>query len=344
MKLLCYADLQATDGNEICFTKPTVSLQHYRVEKFFSDLRAIYDQHQCDGIIDLGDTTDDRSSIPVPTIEAIGSGLEQVPDSMWNIKLIGNHEQYLRNATVNVRRLFDHKFHVVSENEIFDLDGLAAFFCSYPADYTKLTAFIRTECHRYKSMPQVLFGHFQVAGCATGSGTLLQGLSGSTLHTFSHCLLGHIHLPQSLNDRIHYVGSPFQQDWGEAGQSKRVGVFDSQTRETTWVPLKGYPEYHVVNLEEFKKAVQENSEDRFRVVLNSHDETEEFYRHPLFSRHPAVFNYSEVETEEPAEAKDWSLEGVCERYLKTIPPKDCGVDLTPEEMIDLGVSIARGEF
>jgi len=142
MRLLVYADLHATDGDELSFTKPTITLQHYRIEKFFIDLRAIYDQFQCNGVIDLGDMTGDRSAIPVPTIEVLGTGLDLIPDSTWNIKLIGNHEQWMRNGSINVRRLFDHKFTVVNDHKIFNFDGWTAFFCSYPASHDELAEWI----------------------------------------------------------------------------------------------------------------------------------------------------------------------------------------------------------
>lgn len=61
MKLLCFADLQITDGHEKCHNQPGRSLQLWRAEKFFQDLHAIYTEHECDGLVDLGDTTDDRS-------------------------------------------------------------------------------------------------------------------------------------------------------------------------------------------------------------------------------------------------------------------------------------------
>jgi hypothetical protein len=65
------------------------------------------------GLIDLGDTTDDRTSIPVPTINSLLSGL--TPFRGWNVKLIGNHEQFLRNATVNVGKLFERHFAVIDD-------------------------------------------------------------------------------------------------------------------------------------------------------------------------------------------------------------------------------------
>ena len=345
MKLLCFSDLHATDGDELSFSQPTVTLQHYRVERFFRDLRAVYDKYQCNGVIDLGDMTGDRSSIPVPTIEVLGSGLDLIPDSTWNIKLIGNHEQYLRNASVNVRRLFDHKFTVVDENKIFDFDGWTAFFCSYPASHDTLARWLAKYAYQYRNDAKILFGHFQVAGCTLTTGVALQGVPVDVLKGFELCLLGHVHLPQSLTDRIHYIGSPFQQNWGEAGQQKRVAVLDTKDPpQITWVSLPGYPEYRQVNLEQFKKTAKAEEEHRYKVVLTSHEEAEEFYRHPLFSRHSAVYEYSEVENAEQAAEKDWSLEGVCQRWMETLPPSKAGIELTNQELLEFGISIAQGKF
>jgi hypothetical protein len=345
MKLLCYADLHATDGDELSFTHPTTTLQHYRVEKFFRDLRAIYDKYECNGVIDLGDMTGDRSSIPVPTIEVLGNGLDLIPDSTWNIKLIGNHEQYLRNASVNVRRLFDHKFTVISENKIFDFDGWRAFFCSYPASHDVLARWIAKYAYQYRNDGKILFGHFQVAGCALATGIALQGIPADILKPFELCLLGHVHLPQTIGNHIHYIGSPFQQNWGESAQQKRVAVLDtSDPIQITWVALPGYPEYRQVSLEQFKKMAKADEEHRYKVVLASHEEAEEYYHHPLFSRHPAVYNYSEVENPEATVEKDWSLEGVCQRWMETLPPNKSGIELEKQELLEIGLSIANGKF
>ena len=345
MKLLCYGDLHATDGDEMSFSQPTHTLQHYRVEKFFSDLRAIYDKYSCDGVIDLGDTTGDRSSIPVPTIEVLGNGLDQIPDSTWNIKLIGNHEQYLRNTTVNVRRLFNHKFNVISDSKIFDFDGWMAFFCSYPANHDALAQWITKYAHQYRSVGKILFGHFQVAGCSLATGIALNGIPAKVLSPFELCLLGHIHLPQSVTERIHYVGSPFQQNWGETAQQKRVAILDTnEPLEITWVALPGYPEYRQVSLAEFKATAKEEEEHRYKVVLTSDEEAEEYYRHPLFSRHPAVYNYNAVETPENVKDKDWSLEGVCQRWMETLPPGKVEIEVDKQELLEIGLSIANGKF
>ena len=333
MKLLCYADLQATDGDELCFTRPNTTLQHYRVEKFFDDVASIYAENHCDGIVDLGDTTDDRSSIPLPTLEVLGAGIAKVPDGEhW--KITGNHEQYLRDASVNNRRLFEHRFHVVDDRRIQMMGDWAAFFVSYPANHAELSEWLVKEARRIRA-PKVLFGHFQVEGSYYQTGQALTGIPQAVLKDFSLVMLGHIHLPQSLTPKIHYVGSPFQQDWGEVGQPKRVGIVNTNTMKVEWVPMTGYPEYRLVPLDEFEKVADESSEHRYRVNLNSHEEAERFFRHPHFNRATAQYNYDETPAEQSTENQDWSFDGTCRRYLKAVPPSRVGIEMTDEEMLEV---------
>lgn len=340
MKLLCYADLQATDGDELCFTLPHVTLQHYRVTRFFQDVARIYEEYRCEGIIDLGDTTDDRSSIPLTTLEVLGAGIAKLENGEhW--KLTGNHEQYLRDTSINNRRLFEHRFNVVDNRKIQRMTGWTAFFVSYPADYTELSEWIVRESRKIIG-PKILFGHFQVEGAFFQNAKALTGVPLGALDTFDLVLLGHIHLPQSLTKKVHYIGSPFQQDWGETGQQKRVAVIDTQTMRVEWVPLTGYPEYRQVTLAEFEKLTLKASENRYRVILNTHEEAEVFFRHPHFNRAVAEYNYDETPPEQSAEAPDWSFEGICRRYLKTVPPSKTGIELSEAEMLEMTQHILNG--
>lgn len=342
MKLLVYGDLQATDGNELCRADPTVTLQHFRALKFFHDLAAIYKEHKCDGLIDLGDTTDDRSSIPVPTIDVLGAGLDLLPDSDFHFKLVGNHEQFLRNTSINNRRLFNHKFVVIDQTDVYDLDGITAVFCSFPASHDDVSKWL-AENERFWKAPKVLFGHFQVVGCTLSNGKALTGVPQEVLEPFDQCLLGHVHIPHSIGKSIHYVGSPFQQDWGEAGQKKRVAIFDTKRRSVTWVPLEDYPEYRLVPWDEFKD-LEDLGEHRYRVVLTSHEQTEEFFQHHNFQLVEPVYNYDAISPEQKPENQDWSFEGICRRYMALVPPGKVGIEVDTEELLAIGTDIAKGQF
>jgi hypothetical protein len=76
-------------------------------------------------------------------------------------------------------------------------------------------------------------------------------------------------------------------------------------------------------------------------VLNSHEESELFFRHANFVRATEKYNYDETTVaKEAAEAKDWSTEGIYRRYLKTVPPEKVGIPLSDDEMLEMAREIA----
>lgn len=336
MKYLVYSDLQATDGSELCHLQPTVTLQHYRVTKFFDDIAKIYSDHACDGVVDLGDTTDDRSSIPLTTIEILGAGLAKIPEGN-HVKITGNHDQFLRNGSISNKRLFDHKFTVIENRKIFTVGSKSVFYVSYPADYAELAAWLD---HRVKTIrgPKLLFGHFEVEGALYHNSIALKGIPPKLLESFELVMLGHIHLPQSVTSKIHYIGSPFQQDWGEAGQLKRVAIVDTETAKVKWIPLEGYPEYQTITFEHLLQLPVDPDENRYKVILKTHAEAEQFFQHPAFNKAVAQYDYTEAteeKDEDNEESKDWSFSGLCRQYLKTVPPNKVGIELTDDEMIEM---------
>lgn len=346
MKLLMYADLQATDGSEVCFRDPSVRLQDWRVRRFFEVIRKIYDEHKCAGLIDLGDTTDDRSSIPVPTIDALMANLEAYAGH-WNIKLIGNHEQYTKDARIHVGKLFARHFTVIEGVEAIDSpDENAIFiFASYPGDYAALEKALLSMFVTYRGKKLVLFGHFQVIGCHLNSGVSREGIPKELVERFEACFLGHVHKPQAVSQDVYYVGSPFQQNFGESYELKRVGIFDTETLAVQWVPLTdyGFPVYRTVTAKEFVKLVKEDSEDRFHVVLKSPEDTEIFFSHPLCNRAETEYSYTTTNDTSAEAIKSWSFEAVLKRWMAKNPPKDAGIEVPEAELLEIGTQIAHGE-
>lgn len=338
MKLLVFSDLQATSGHERCRNSPNVALQHWRVTKFFEDALAIYEEHDCAGVIDLGDTTDDRSSIPVPTLDALMTGIEKFPDSPWNIKIVGNHEQYVRDGTVNTGRLFQHKFTVVEGMKVFKYNQVRLAFVSFGAELP-ITEFLLATAQKYAVSPLALFGHFQVQGCMMASGAAPTGVPLVALQHYDLALLGHIHKPQSLRPGVHYVGSPFQQNYGESGEDKRVGILDLDDFTLTWVPLTGYPRYRVIEWAEWDK-LDFSSEDRVKVILHTQEEASAFYAHPQCAwADEAIYEF-----ERPAdsgvvarvEEGGWTQESVLGRYVDLNPPT---TDMPMDSFIEIGKGV-----
>jgi len=350
MKWLVYSDVQATDGHERCHGDATVSLQIARVDSFYQLLLQIYETHKCDALIDLGDTTDDRSAIPVPAIDTLCSNLAQFPHNDWNLKLIGNHEQYLRNTEVHVGKMFAPYFTVVEGNEAFSLPGknLRILACSYPADQRDTIAWLSDQRKLVKQTHEkiILLGHFQVMGSITGAGQLLAGIPKEDVTWVDLGLLGHVHKPQAIHKNVHYIGSPFQQDWGEAGEEKRVGIVDVFNGTVEWVPIEGFPLYRHVTVDQFEQLCTSETEDRFKVVLKSPKEATKFYALPLAHRGEPIYEFSVTENLDSKKAggklngQAWSFDNVVQRYVEHNTPKSKGIPATVEEMVSYGHDIA----
>lgn len=343
IRALVYSDLQATEGHEKCHSDPTQSLQVQRVTRFYSDLHEIYTAHGCNALWDLGDTTDDRTAIPVPAINAVCAGLAKFPQTANNIKLVGNHEQFLRNTTVNVGRMFDPYFTVVETPEVFDLPEfrLQILACPYPEHDDELRAWIQSA--RRPGIQTLLLGHFQIAGCFGNSGQLMTGIALKDLAWVKLGLLGHIHRPQQLGN-CHYVGSPFQQDWGEAGEEKRVAVvdIDAGILDVQWVPLPGYPEYRALSLPDFLEQAQGQEEHRYRVILKTQAEAADFYASPYahLAEPHYDFEVAQPESSDPSSVDNaWTPESLLRQYLDRNDPAAKGIQTPKEEMLAVGLDI-----
>lgn len=310
----------------------------------YQELKRIYDEYRCDGLWDLGDTTDDRTAIPVPVIDLICDALEPFKDG-FNIKLVGNHEQWLRSPSVHAGKMFRHYFNVVETTKIIPLENVNIACVSYHDDTTAIVDFLN-QCPRHK--PVIVLGHFQVVGCQMASGAAATGVPARALSFAYLSLLGHIHRAQEIACNIHYVGSPFQQHWGEATEPKRVLVIEfdgGRGEKMISVPMRGFPEYRQVSFSEFLERVREDSEDRYKVVLTSVEETERFYAHPLHVRaSEAIYNYTvpgvESDVAEGAVvANDRS--SILREYMKLYPPGENEVDLDEESMLAAAEQIVQ---
>lgn len=323
------------------FNSPLQSLQLWRVQKFYRDLLQIYTEHRCNGLVDLGDTTDDRQHIGLQTLDAVIAGIAAFPVAKYNFKIIGNHEQYYKTNEISTHRLYSPYFNVTSHHGRVRLDdGTCLLLCSFTEDTQTTVAWLETQKNERKT---ILFGHFQFCGCSLNSGTAKDGIPKESFEFADAILLGHIHKPQSKGN-IHYVGSPFQQNFGESHEKKRVAIVNTYDLSIEWIPLPGFPEYHTVGVPEFKRQCKKESEDRFKVIVKSQKEAEEFYTHPL-SAHVVDVAY-EFTPEESAkdsveklnsEKNSFSVESIMRTYAEK--NKFDGVNLSANEMLGLGKSI-----
>lgn len=349
MRILIYTDLHATEGHERMHNDPTKSLQIYRVNKCYARLFDLYKEFECDALWDLGDTTDDRNALPVPAVDAIGVGLSQFPITDCNIKLIGNHEQFLRNTRVNAGQLFSPYFQVIEQPQVIELNSLVSVICApYPESDADLLQWLDKQKATLSGKKTILIGHFQISGCWSDGGQLLDGVTLDSVSWINMGLLGHIHRPQTMGNCT-YIGSPFQQNWGEAGERKRVAILDvgrNGSIGVQYVDLDGFPEYREIGLKDLTAACEpgDRDEDRLRVILRSPEEASEFYAHKCANRAEPKYMFDVYDNAQPVDESQpkvtaWTPEAIMERYMHHNPPSNLGINIDSGEMLQFGKDI-----
>ena len=349
MKVLIYTDLQATEGAELCRTCPGVPLQRYRTALFFLEAEKLARQHRVEAVWDLGDTLDNRSDVPVPTIQVTEAGLRwlmQGKPSALSYKLIGNHEQQQKAAGVHSGALFNPFFHVVPQCAVFDWnqiekDGPWIIAVAFPYDLKATEEWIREEIRRGRAADRniIVIAHIPVTGAKMPSGAAANGLDPCCLEGADLALMGHIHHRQEMRPNYWYLGSPFQQDFGEANDQKYIAILDTQTLKVEFITLEGFPQYKIGEASEMPDNLN-MGEDRWKIIVRDRLQAQQIYSKPWAADVSEItYLYNETETQD---AKTNVLIGepvvLLEEYLRSHPSPT----LDAKKLLAIGTRMLQG--
>ncbi len=285
MKILVFADLQADEGSDRRRQDPGTPLQRWRVQQFYRWASNLVQSRGIDAVWDLGDTTNNRTALSHPTVQSVTRGCAELTSGLlplYNFKLLGNHEQHLKAQTTHVGNLFTPYFHVIEDRAVISIPHaqLTVVCVSYSNDHAELSSWIGATLETLRSRSNhaiVVLGHFTVSGAQFASGSALQGVQPSSLERADLVLLGHIHRRQPICNGW-YVGSPFQQDFGEAyDPAKCVAILDTYSLEVEFVPTP-FPVHRTVTVGELGAATV--GDDVVRVMVKSSAEAQQLYASP----------------------------------------------------------------
>lgn len=169
-----------------------------------------------------------------------------------------------------------------------------------------------------------LFIHHGISGAWMNDGYQGKGgLDPQMVSSFSAVLCGHYHKHQRVNDRITYIGSPYQIDAGESGQEKGYCTWNGQT--LTHVPMNWGPRYHRITLQPGEKLDTSNidARDDVRVdVANTKDAEKvgQMLAELGVAQHTVTPRVETIEARlSPANE---GLESYARAYAETIAPED----------------------
>jgi DNA repair exonuclease SbcCD nuclease subunit len=198
-----------------------------------------------------GDVFHNRKAINLLTIEAATKFFNVLKD--FDIRIItGNHDCFfLENSDVHSISMLKNWENIsVYDSPYYEnFDGNVVGFIPWGTPVEKMQ-----KC-------DIMFGHYEINGFQMGPKHFCEeGMTPAKL--LSKCPLifsGHFHKPQFNQygtGNIIYMGSPYQHNWGEAGEDKYIYELDFKTKEYLKIENTISPKHITIkSKDEVKSAV-----------------------------------------------------------------------------------------
>jgi DNA repair exonuclease SbcCD ATPase subunit len=188
-------------------------------------------------IVCLGDFWDLRGTLNVRQVDEVLTVLREWGKAIF---IPGNHDQVSTDGSIHGMNIFEAfpDFTVVTEPLLLDDDKIA-FLPWREDDQEPLFAAVPDDSW-------TIFAHAEVEGAAANGGYTSDGkVAQGTIEAHSRaCYVGHYHKRQKLGDRIWYIGSPFEMNFGEREWPHGVALIDNTKAEPTFIECDDLPKHH----------------------------------------------------------------------------------------------------
>tara|TARA_R110000772_G_scaffold7228_9_gene24785 strand:+ start:2824 stop:3885 length:1062 start_codon:yes stop_codon:yes gene_type:complete len=247
-------------------------------DKFYSNIFfPELDKRGISTVLHLGDIVDRRKYISYVTLRRLKEGFIE-PCLYRNIDLhviVGNHDVPYKNTNeINaMQELFDStnvKYYSEVAEVLFDDVPHAIIPWINNGNYASTMEFMQnTEA-------QVVFGHFEIAGCLMDRGNINDhGLKISDFKRFDRVMSGHFH-HKSTTGNIDYLGCPYELTWSDYQDPKGFHIYDTETRQLEFI-RNPYSMFHKVFYNDEGKTMEQLLDQEFsayegtyvKVVKNS---------------------------------------------------------------------------
>jgi DNA repair exonuclease SbcCD nuclease subunit len=231
MKIACVTDQHFGARSD------SITFSEY-FDKFYSSVFFPYlEKNNIDTVIDLGDTFDHRKYINYDILARTkATWFDKLAEK--NIQLhciVGNHSTYFKNTnSINSIDLLTQGYSNVtaySESTDVNIGGLDMQFIPWINSENSESALKMIKDTKAK----VAFGHLEINGFYLNSAVVARhGLEANIFNKFDSVYTGHFH-KKSDNGTIYYLGTAYQINWSDYGETKGFHVFDTETLEMEFI-------------------------------------------------------------------------------------------------------------
>lgn len=225
-------------------------LDHQKL--FYDEIFFPYlNKNKIDTVFHLGDVFDRRKYINYHTLKRTRDDfLTPLARRAERVVMIaGNHDtfykdnNYLNSLTQLLNDYPNIEIHI--DPFEYDLSGTKILLLPWICRENQKRSFDLIK----KTKAKICFGHLQLQGFEMHKGSFAEdGFDKTTFEKFTTVCSGHFH-HKSDYDNIHYLGCPFQMDWGDYGDTKGFHIFDTETHDITFIP-NPYSLFHKIEYDD----------------------------------------------------------------------------------------------
>ena len=214
-------------------TRYSYSGGNYLLEGCYRTLQYIFKlgkEHKVSAYIFLGDIHTKKDKIPNEIKNMMFDLFEMKHRKADKYIIGGNHDE--KDGESSLRGLKPYA-QIIDKPEVIEIDGQEILCLPYMEN-------LKQYKKQLKKQPcNMVVGHIGIQGASVGSiRNFNDGIPLKWLKEYDYGLFGHFHRFQKMEDGIYILGSIYQEDWGEAGDTKRVALFDEG--ELTFEKLPKY--------------------------------------------------------------------------------------------------------
>lgn len=240
------------------------------------------EKRKVDAVVCLGDVLNTRELVSVRALSAALSFFDAFSERLSGTPihiLLGNHDINLKHSrkfssldalsmkTMRNSGLFLHR-DLTALNDF--LPGVPCLILPYHEDQSEIIEFLEDYASKNGEKSDslkstVVFGHLAVSGAQQNhSPYKYRGpLKTSTFAPFKRTFSGHFHHHHELaRNRIVYVGSPMQFNFGDAGDTRGIVIYDTDTDTYELIPNPYGEQYIRENEKKLSAKISDLFEDQ----------------------------------------------------------------------------------
>lgn len=222
----------------------------YQSEWIENELKSITDKHKCESVIFLGDVLDNRVSLSPLILKEVRRLFKLLAERYENVfVLLGNHDIYYRNTrdVHSLEFLQDQGVVLIEDPLELEMGSKKSIILPW---LTKDDEDVHNKLVSNKY--DYCFGHLEINNFEMIKNVVEKdGLRQDLFDNCGRVFSGHFHLRREAK-QISYVGTPYEMDWGDYGETKGVTVLDIESGKETFVETKKAPIHVRLNTKDTK--------------------------------------------------------------------------------------------